>query len=93
MRWHRGRVGGGLAALRVDGAVDGLLHAPQPLVERAEAPAANGKALADLGPIGCPRWAFRMANGELAIFAKFLQIFGGLVLGCIKTKFCKKICV
>ena len=22
---------------------------------------------------------------------KFLQIFGGLVLGCIKTKFCKKI--
>ena len=24
---------------------------------------------------------------------KFLQIFGGLVLGCIKTKFCKKICV
>ena len=24
---------------------------------------------------------------------KFLQIFGGLVLGCVKTKFCKKICV
>ena len=24
---------------------------------------------------------------------KLLQIFGGLVLGCIKTKFCKKICV
>ena len=24
---------------------------------------------------------------------KILQIFGGLVLGCIKTKFCKKICV
>ena len=23
-------------------------------------------------------------------FSKFLQIFGGLVLGCIKTKFCKK---
>ena len=23
----------------------------------------------------------------------FLQFFGGLVLGCIKTKFCKKICV
>ena len=29
-------------------------------------------------------------NGEIS---KFLQIFGGLVLGCIKTKFCKKICV
>ena len=24
---------------------------------------------------------------------KILQIFGGLALGCIKTKFCKKICV
>ena len=26
-------------------------------------------------------------------FCKILQIFGGLVLGCIKTKFCNKICV
>ena len=26
-------------------------------------------------------------------FSRILQIFGGLVLGCIKTKFCKKICV
>ena len=26
-------------------------------------------------------------------FLQILQIFGGLVLGCIKTKFCKKICV
>ena len=26
-------------------------------------------------------------------FSKILQIFGGLVLGCIKTKFCKKTCV
>ena len=26
-------------------------------------------------------------------FSKILQIFGGLVLGCIKTNFCKKICV
>ena len=26
-------------------------------------------------------------------FSKILQIFCGLVLGCIKTKFCKKICV
>ena len=25
-------------------------------------------------------------------FSKILQIFGGLVLGCIKTSFCKKIC-
>ena len=30
---------------------------------------------------------------NLHFFCKILQIFGGLVLGCIKTKFCKKICV
>ena len=30
---------------------------------------------------------------KLANSGKFLQIFGGLVLGCTKTKFCKKICV
>ena len=30
---------------------------------------------------------------KLANFCKILQIFGGLVLGRIKTKFCKKICV
>ena len=30
---------------------------------------------------------------NLHILKLFLQIFGGLVLGCIKTKFCKKICV
>ena len=28
-----------------------------------------------------------------AKIGKILPIFGGLVLGCIKTKFCKKICV
>ena len=38
----------------------------------------------------------RKESAKLANFAKFckiLQIFSGLVLGCIKTKFCKKICV
>ena len=30
---------------------------------------------------------------KIGKFCKILQIFGGLVLGCIKTKFCKKICV
>ena len=36
----------------------------------------------------------QVAEGELAKlanFCKILQNFGGLVLGCIKTKFCKKI--
>ena len=53
------------------------------------------------GPRGHPRSGLssptrRSASGQLANFAKFckiLQIFSGLVLGCIKTKFCKKICV
>ena len=34
-----------------------------------------------------------LEHTQLANFANFLQIFSGLVLGCIKTKFCKKICV
>ena len=32
-------------------------------------------------------------EAKLANFSKILNFFGGLVLGCIKTKFCKKICV
>ena len=30
---------------------------------------------------------------KIGKFCKLLQFFGGLVLGCIKAKFCKKICV
>ena len=30
---------------------------------------------------------------KIGEISKILQIFCGLVLGCIKTKFCKKICV
>ena len=30
---------------------------------------------------------------KIGKISNILQIFGGLVLGCIKTKFCKKICV
>ena len=40
--------------------------------------------------------AARLGLAKIArssFFCKILQIFGGLVLGCIKTKFCKKICV
>ena len=35
---------------------------------------------------------FENAFFENAFFENF-ETFGGLVLGCIKTKFCKKICV
>ena len=30
---------------------------------------------------------------KIGEISKILQIFGGLVLGCIKTRFCKRICV
>ena len=30
---------------------------------------------------------------KIGKFCKILQIFGGLVLGCIEAKICKKICV
>ena len=35
----------------------------------------------------------RLRVSKFGKIRKILQIFGGLVLGCIKTKFCKKICV
>ena len=35
----------------------------------------------------------RVRVSKIGKFWKFFQIFNGLVLGCIKTKFCKKICV
>ena len=40
-----------------------------------------------------PAENFGKKLGKIAKFCKILQIFGGLVLGCTKTKFCKKICV
>ena len=53
---------------------------PQGLVRAGPAP---GR---DLGP----QWmSFSMSKMDL-IFGEFLQIFGGLVIGCIKTKFCNK---
>ena len=36
---------------------------------------------------------FRKMHFRKMHFSKILQIFGGLVLGCIKTKFCNIICV
>ena len=49
---------------------------------------------------GCRGWKLGLGGlglgvrvSKIGIISKFLQIFGGLVLGCIKTKFCKKICV
>ena len=48
-------------------------------------------------PEAGPRGAELMTLGGGKIYTQpeysALQIFGGLVLGCIKMKFCKKICV
>ena len=44
------------------------------------------------GAAGAKKAFLKMHFSKLH-FSKILQIFGGLVLGCIKSKFCKKICV
>merc|ERR1719364_325634 len=49
-----------------------------------------GVVAADLAPLSPDGGGNPVRNMH---FSKILQIFGGLVLGCIKTKFCKKICV
>ena len=43
-------------------------------------------------PKECPPIG-KIASSKIGKISNILQIFGGLVLGCIKTKFCKKICV
>ena len=40
----------------------------------------------EAGPLG-------VRGSKIGKISIFLQIFGGLVLGCVKTKFCKKVCV
>ena len=66
---------------------------PQPFARpsSAGAPCAEGDGGAPGGPRFPPRGRITLA--KLAKLAIFLQFFGGLVLGCIKTNFCKKICV
>ena len=44
-------------------------------------------------PTGPWRWVRVRKISKIGKISKILQIFGGLVLGCIKTKFCKKICI
>ena len=55
--------------------------------------ASRGPLVGDRIRTRCQRICFRKCIFRKMHFSKILQIFGGLVLGCIKTKFCKKICV
>ena len=50
-------------------------------------------ALGGLDECRGPAGDLQAKLGKMTKFAKFCKFFGGLVLGCIKTKFCKKICV
>ena len=60
--------------------------APQPLAAGAEpAPRAGPRSRLGLG--------LGVIRVRVSKISRILQIFGRLVLGCIKTKFCKKICV
>ena len=75
------------------GKKDGLVPSAAPSVQSA--PVAVSAPLAP-GSTGGDSAGARSAPGRLrGIYeiGKILQTFGGLVLGCIKTKFCKKICV
>ena len=61
-------------------AVAGIMRAQGVEVDSAE----------DLAAV---RLLVRVSKIGKIIISKILQIFGGLVLGCIKTKLCRKICV
>ena len=68
-----------------------------PSFSAAPSTAAHATRIASSDPCGGrdprPRLKALCLSWQLAIFAKILQIFGGLVLGCIKTKSCKKIII
>ena len=66
--------------------------APGCCPRRSSAPRAPARPGRARGTCSRPP-AGHLGRGGGSKIGKILQIFGGLVLGCIKTKFCKKICV
>ena len=91
------------SAQKVPAALGGHGAQRHPLPRRAGALAALGAARGlrpgRLGDHGGGRHGPRRREGQgvrvskISKFCKILQILSGLVLGCIKTQFCKKICV
>ena len=74
-------------------AFSAALLLPYQAAEKAAA-AQYGCAFADNGdPESAATDVRAGVRGRVSKIGKNLQIFGGLVLGGIKTKFCKKICV
>ena len=84
---------------RIGGKISQGLRPPTSGLARAGGTRRGGAAAADKSKRTTGGWhkigkiwqiflQIKLINNQL-----FLQIFGGLVLGCIKTKFCKKICV
>ena len=66
----------------------GVPHEPRDRRDRGERPRAGQRRP------GRQRGPRKIALGVMVSnIGKILQIFSGLVLGCIKTKFCNKICV
>ena len=53
----------------------------------------EGLVLRTSRPATSARGSARTKTSNISKIISFLQIFGGLVLGCIETDFCKKICV
>ena len=65
----------------------GAVRAAERAADRRALEEAEYRQAVQVPPAGLGLWGQGQQNWQI------LQIFGGLVLGCIKTKFCKKICV
>ena len=78
-----------LGTISAEDGVPALLEVEHRDEVRAEAPQGRGDDEEAGRPSGAPFAICKLQNCKLQNFA----IFGGLVLGRIKTKFCKKISV
>ena len=84
-----------LPDLKTKPAAEGALRMPEQVLRELDVLERRAAALED--PEDLSGFGLRVSKiskiGKLIFTKLFLQIFGALVLGCIKTKFCKKICV
>ena len=83
-----------LPDLKTKPAAEGALRMPEQVLRELDVLERRAAALED--PEDLSGFGLRVSKiSKLCklIFKNILQIFGGLVLGSIKTKFCKKICV
>ena len=92
---RRGKLSAGRPGPATEGSTpEGPTPGPGPLQARAvEARRALEVRRLEHRAAAVRRLRDALGSAKLANFANFCKFFSGLVLGCIKTKFCKKICV